>query len=613
MKANRSGTMRYGVALLSAALLIVTATLAGCGKSPSSGSDPAGSVYESDPVSTGVQESRPEDTESAAASSTVAPDGRPASGQPATPTPGNSTAPAGNGGQPNADGLYIDTFYVDSKGGSDDNDGLSPQKPFQSLSAVPSYNLGPGARVLLKCGSVFEEHWTIIAQGTAAKPVIIGSYGTGAKPILNCADKEVVLLHNSQYIEISNLEITNIGTGNTKQRRGIYITTGGLQMTTPVLSHIYLKNLTIHNIHSDANRQSAGIFVQNREAGVDNKFDDLRIEGCTLFDISGCGIIISSVFGKRDGMMWDIQPKPYLPCTNVVIRNNVLHDIETDGMWISTTDGCVMENNLLYNNCFNKSFPTAGMWPHNSENAVMQYNEVYQTRLAGGDGQGLDVDINCRNTLVQYNFSHDNEGGFLLVCTDSDGHWNRNTTVRYNISQNDQNSLLSIKGEEVSGLKVYNNTFYTEKGYSNGTLDCLLWTRKNDAVFTNNIFVNHSTQSGGSYGRFVDNKDGNGNSTANKVVQMTFENNLFFGKSLARAPQAEGDIRLGSGNQIGADPKLKAPGTATGKKKVQGYQLTGGSPCLRAGKVIPNNGGRDYGGEKLPSGAPDIGACQYNG
>ena len=350
-----------------------------------------------------------------------------------------------------------------------------------------------------------------------------------------------------------------------------------------------------------------------REAGVDNKFDDLRIEGCTFFDISGCGIIISSVFGKRDGMMWDIQPKPYLPCTNVVIRNNVLHDIETDGMWISTTDGCVMENNLLYNNCFNKSFPTAGMWPHNSDNAVMQYNEVYQTRLAGGDGQGLDVDINCRNTLVQYNFSHDNEGGFLLVCTDSDGHWNRNTTVRHNISQNDQNSLLSIKGEEVSGLKVYNNTFYTEKGYSNGTLDCLLWTRKNDAVFTNNIFVNHSTQSGGSYGRFVDNKDGNGNSTANKVVQMTFENNLFFGKSLARAPQAEGDIRLGSGNQIGADPKLKAPGTATGKKKVQGYQLTGGSPCLRAGKVIPNNGGRDYGGKKLPSCAPDIGSCQYNG
>lgn len=88
MKADRIGTMRYGVALLSAALLIVTTTLAGCGKSPSSGSDPAGSVYESDPVSAGAQESRPEDTESAAASSTVAPDGRPASGQP-TPPPGN--------------------------------------------------------------------------------------------------------------------------------------------------------------------------------------------------------------------------------------------------------------------------------------------------------------------------------------------------------------------------------------------------------------------------------------------------------------------------------------------------------------------------------------------
>lgn len=525
---------------------------------------------------------------------------------------GSSPASENKGdGKPNKDGLYTCTFYVDSKAGSSDNDGLSPQNPFQSLSDVPSYDLGPGARVLLKCGSVFEERLTLIAQGTAQHPVIVSSYGEGAKPVINCSDKEVVLVYNSQYIEISNLEITSIGNGNMNQRRGVYISTGGLNMTDPVLSHIYLKNLDIHDIESSANRDSAGIFVQNRDAGVHNKFDDLRIENCTISDVGGCGIVISSMFGRRSGTKWDIQPRPYLPCTNVVIRNNVLHDIGTDGMWISTTDGCIMENNLLYNNCSAEGFPTAGMWPHNSDNAVMQYNEVYNTKLAGGDGQGLDVDINCSNTTVQYNYSHDNEGGFLLVCTDSDGHWNRGTTVRYNISQNDLHSLISIKGEEVTGLKIYNNTFYTDRGYQNGTLNCLLWTDKNDAVFTNNVFVNNSTSAAGSYSKFVDNKDGQGISTSNAVVRMTFENNVFFGKSPAAAPKAEGNIKLGSGNRVGIDPMLSAPGTGQSKNKLDGYRLKAGSPCIKAGKAIVNNGGRDYFGKKLPSGVPDIGACQY--
>ena len=617
MKVNRTGTTRYFIALLLSALLIMTTAFAGCGKSPSQNSGSVESVYSESAESTWNLASETESAENSAienveSGNAVSPNSNLASEKTSALTSAKSEMSSGNDGKPNADGLYTDTFYVDSKAGNDDNDGLSPKSPFQSLSAVPSYDLGPGAKILLKCGSIFEEHLTIVAHGTANKPVIVSSYGTGAKPVINCSDKEVVLIHNSQYIEISNLEITNIGNGNMEQRRGIYITTGGLNMTSPVLSHIYLKNLNIHNIKSNANRESAGIFVQNREAGVNNKFNDLRIEDCTISDISGCGIIISSMFGKREGVKWDLQPKPYLPCTNVVIRNNVLHDIESDGMWISTTDGCIMENNLLYNNCFNESFPTAGMWPHNSDNAVMQYNEVYHTKLAGGDGQGLDVDINCNNTLVQYNYSHDNEGGFLLVCTDSDGHWNRKTTVRYNISQNDLNSLIAIKGEEVTGLKVYNNTFYTEKGYSNGTINCLLWTNKNDTTFTNNIFVNDNTLASGSYGKFVDNKDGQGISTSNAVVNMTFENNIFFGKSPAKSPHAEGGIKLASGNKIGVDPMLSAPGTGAGKNKVQGYQLTSSSPCLKAGKTISNNGEKDYLGKKLPVGTPDIGACQYH-
>ena len=54
------------------------------------------------------------------------------------------------------------------------------------------------------------------------------------------------------------------------------------------------------------------------------------------------------------------------------------------------------------------------------------------------DGQAFDSDGFCRNTVFQYNYSHDNDGGFMLIC----GRENVGTTIRYNISQNDQTRLF---------------------------------------------------------------------------------------------------------------------------------------------------------------------------
>src|SRR5215472_16367327 len=54
--------------------------------------------------------------------------------------------------------------------------------------------------------------------------------------------------------------------------------------------------------------------------------------------------------------------------------------------------------------------------------AVFQYNEAYLTR-GTRDGEGFDSDYNSRNAIFQHNYSHDNEGGFMLIC--NDGHHKR--------------------------------------------------------------------------------------------------------------------------------------------------------------------------------------------
>jgi hypothetical protein len=68
-------------------------------------------------------------------------------------------------------------------------------------------------------------------------------------------------------------------------------------------------------------------------------------------------------------------------------------------------------------------------------------------------------------TLYQYNYSHDNEGGFMLLCDAK----NFNSVIRYNISENDRKHLFlaantldpkwtsDISEAEVG--QVYNNTF----------------------------------------------------------------------------------------------------------------------------------------------------------
>jgi hypothetical protein len=81
---------------------------------------------------------------------------------------------------------------------------------------------------------------------------------------------------------------------------------------------------------------------------------------------------------------------------------------------------------------------------------VIQYNEAYGTK-GQRDGEGFDSDWNSKNTLIQYNYSHDNDGGFLLICNEgrrdpAENAGNTGTIARYNISQNDRTRGITLTG-----------------------------------------------------------------------------------------------------------------------------------------------------------------------
>ncbi|MES2225673.1 MAG: fibronectin type III domain-containing protein [Patescibacteria group bacterium] len=80
------------------------------------------------------------------------------------------------------------TYYVDSVGGSDGNAGTSTGAPWQTLSKIASSTFSGGDSVLLKAGDVWRESLIFPSSGTSGNPITIGKYGSGANPVLNGSD-----------------------------------------------------------------------------------------------------------------------------------------------------------------------------------------------------------------------------------------------------------------------------------------------------------------------------------------------------------------------------------------------------------------------------------------
>ena len=69
-------------------------------------------------------------------------------------------------------------------------------------------------------------------------------------------------------------------------------------------------------------------------------------------------------------------------------------------------------------------------------------HESYRNRTIEVDGDGFDFDGGATNSVMQYNYSHDNDGaGLLFAQYPSAPQRMENPTIRHNISENDCSKL----------------------------------------------------------------------------------------------------------------------------------------------------------------------------
>lgn len=483
------------------------------------------------------------------------------------------------------------TYHLDPGSGSDSADGLTPATAWQSLAKANSISYQPGDSLLLKSGGTWTGRLQPQGSGTVGARIVIDRYGDGPKPVIHGGGIAggAVTLRNAEYWTIRNLEVTNNGTTEPK-KMGINVRND----CVGTLSGIEVRDCDIHDVTGVMDnyidgKESGGIVFQVTASNlsVPSKWDNIVIEGNTIRNVIREGILMQSLWINKPqdpNSSWT-GAGDYLPSENVRIASNTLENIGGDGIIPWCVKNGIIEFNLVRrsnNNSLGQGH--AALWPYFCEDLIMQFNEVCETKTAY-DGMAFDFDNSDQRCIYQYNYSHDNEGGFLNMCCDGNGNGN---IARFNISQNDGcipgGRVFLVHGHGNHGYQVYNNTIFVSRGnppvFEQGGA-----STGSDITFRNNIFINSGTGSFSAPGGCV------------------FDNNLYHGNGhIAADPR-----------KILADPMLVFPGSgANGLESLNGYKLLAGSPALGTGLVIAGNGGRDYWGNTVSStAAPNIGA--YNG
>lgn len=468
------------------------------------------------------------------------------------------------------------SYYVDGDAGSDGRTGTSPEQAWKTLQPVNQTTFQPGDRIFFKGGTRYLGQLKPRGSGAVVAgkivPIVISSYGEGARPRIEAEGrfKDAVLLRNVEFWEIQNLEITNHGARREPWRTGVRILSDGFGR----MRHIHLRNLFVHDVNGDLSkeREGCGIYFESR-GGRQSHFDDLLIENCHLLrtDRNGICQLGSSARSLR-----------------VVIRGNLLEDIGGDGIKIWGSNGALVEHNVIRGGRMRCDDYAAGIWPFASDDTIVQFNEVSGMK-GTKDGQGFDADYNCRRSLFQYNYSHDNEGGFFLICAPGNA-YNEGTVIRYNISQNDgiDSARVFHFGGGAKNTLIYNNTIYVGPKQHLPLVLFTEWENGNaeGTRFYNNIFY----------------VEGRVTYDWGKSWDTVFENNVFCGTHIAPPLDRKG---------ITNRPPLLNPGAAaSGFESLSVYRFRSEAAFPR-GKLISNNGGRDILGEPVSASAPPrVGAIE---
>jgi hypothetical protein len=504
------------------------------------------------------------------------------------------------------------TDYFVRLSGDDAARGTATNAAWRTIDRVNRAALQPGDRVLFEAGSAFAGNLLLSAEdaGTSNAPVVISSFGQGRATLL-ARSQTGITVENAGGVTIQHLEV--VGAGRTNNT-GYGIRCDHTLTNAPRLAHLRLEDVEVRGFGI------FGVLV----AGVHAGFEHVRITHCVLRDNLRGGM---EVAGR---LAWDspVYAHADVQVNHCQAYNNTgdpayLKNHSGSGIVLYQVDGGVIEHCSAWNNgtLCRASGGGVGLWTCASRRVVIQHCESFANRTSGADGGGFDLDGGCVECVLQYNYSHDNDGPGLMVYTyPYASHADRDNVVRFNISENDARKgsryaglWVRTDGKEMTGVEIYNNTVVIGPWASQAAA---IHARGVQARVRNNLFI------------------ASGSAVPVRVEQpgdgVRLENNLYWCQggttclawgtetysSLQAWRERTGQERVaGEATGLFADPALvphppeARPGLRRGVLAGRAFRPRPGSPALGGGLDLRQRfgldmGTRDYLGQPLAGRIP---------
>ena len=512
------------------------------------------------------------------------------------------------------------TYYV-SPTGSDSNAGTSQSSPWKTLAAVDNFAFNAGDNILFQGGASFSGsiYFDNAVSGTSSSgalvsPISLGSYGTG-RATINAGTSYGFFAYDNGGFALSNLNF--VGSGSTNHSDGLSFfndLAGDIKQ-----QHVYLDSIAVSGFGKN------GIVLGGWKGA--SGYNDVRITNATTHDNGDSGL---ATYGPGFNAAAPAYANSNVYVGQVSAFNNRGIAGQTDptgnGIVLGSVSNATIERSVAHHNGANNTSVTgpAGIWAYDATDVKIQHNESYANKTdyaanggTGGDGDGFDLDQNVSNSVLQYNYSHGNDGaGFLLYSNQAnDAH--HGNTVRYNISENDarkNNYSAILAGGVISGDEVYNNTVFLTPSAIGSSAALGVISGTSSLHFRNNLLVATGAAAlvdavGGIDLLF----QGNDYWPGNGAFNIRWDGTSY--DSLAAWRAATGQERVG-GTTVGlnVDPQLVNVGTggtianANQLETSTAYRLQSSSPLLDAGLNLStefglNPGSSDFFGTANPQGS----------
>lgn len=468
------------------------------------------------------------------------------------------------------------TFYIDSIKGDDANSGNSRRNAWATVSKINETTFLPGDKILFCSGQTFNGTIKLKnVNGTSEQSILISTFGEG-KATISGGNSEAFIADSCSYLEIRNLSASGSGRKSGNTTSGIIISNS--------------QNILVDSVKVSG-FQKAGLKITDSE--------NIRVTRVHAFDNGFTGILTGEAYHDPFRLLSKNIYIGYCTAENNAGDPTILDNHSGSGILISGTDSAIIEYCLTKNNGWDQPWEgngPIGIWAYHSNNVVIQHciSHSNKTNKKGLDGGGFDFDGGMTNSVMQYNLSYNNMGpGYGLYQYYGAAKW-ENNIVRYNISFNDGTEIDSSglqlwngqpEGPEMKNALIYNNVFYNDFGralnYKNGDVPGL--------YYANNIFISKLQPVTGEHTKSV------------------FENNLFWMIDNGNVVFNEDSLA------IFVDPKLiildlsafsfEEPANL---KNLELFKPQPDSPFIGKGKLIPDNGGFDFGGNPIQNDSTKI-------